>query len=441
MRGKTDEIFRAADRNINCNTAYPIFKNSFKSFEADCDVMEGVTELSYYIHIPFCRQLCRFCEYTRFQAGNKAQEDRYLELLEAQIRDFAQKHEIRKVYGLDIGGGTPSALDDEDFEKILKLSNALLEGDPSMGIKAPIKADEFEKSIEISFSTISDAKIRLIGQYGFKRVSTGIQSMSREVLEKQGREYSEIREMEGIMKTLYAAGVEKINLDLMYAMPDQSDDAILGTLDAIEMLKPEQVTIYEMRYNRMKTRPDYIDRELQYRQYGLLYQGLTRMGYEGRFGRNTFTRCGDHGVSSYIRYRMEQGIPYKGFGISAQSMGRIGISYGSLKNTDLCAIPEMDAIETSSNYRLPKDEMAAKYVSIAMYGGSFRLDALGRILGEDAKEYFNEELEYLLQNDYVTVEGDCVAVTEKGFRYYGAIAALFWSDAQKAELLKSAKGE
>jgi len=441
MKGKTDEIFRAADQNINCNTAYPIFKKAFKSFEADCDVMEGVTELSYYIHIPFCKQLCHFCEYTRFQAGNKAQEDRYLELLEAQIRDFSLNHKIRKVYGLDIGGGTPSALDDENFERVLRLSNALLEGDHSMGITAPIKAEGFEKSIEISFSTINDTKTRLIGQYGFKRVSTGIQSMSREVLEKQGREYNGIREMESCMKALHAVGVEKINLDLMYAMPDQTDDAILATLDAIEMLLPEQVTIYEMRYNRMKTRPENIDRELQYRQYGLLYQGLIRMGYQGEFGRNTFTRSRDRGVSSYIRYRMEQGFPYKGFGISAQSMGLIGISYGSLKNTDLCMIPEMDSIETSSNYRLPKEEMAAKYVSIAMYGGSFRLDALSRILGADAKTYFSEEMEYLLQNGYVSVVDDYVAVTEKGFRYYGAIAALFWSDTQKAELLKQVKGE
>lgn len=427
MREQIEELFRAADGNVKCNTAYPIFKKEFQKYASDCDVMEGVTELSYYIHVPFCKHLCSFCEYTRFQSGNKAQEDRYLKLLEAQIREFKKTHKICKVYGLDIGGGTPSALDDENFEKVLKLANFLLEGESD--------AEDFEKSIEISFTTITEEKIRLIGQYGFKRVSAGIQSMSRQVLERQGREYKGIQETEMYMRALHAAGVEKINLDLMYAMPDQSDDAIQGTLDAIEMLLPEQVTLYEMRYNRMKEKPKYIDRELQYRQYSQMYRRLVNMGYEGRFGRNTFTRCKDHGVSSYIWHRMDEGIPYKGFGISAQSMGIKGISYGSLKNTDMRVIPEMASIENSSNYALPKEEMAAKYVSIAMYGGSFRLDALSRILGRDSCEYFAEELAFLLLNKYIRIKGDTVLVTEKGFRYYGAIAALFWSDPQKEALL------
>ena len=440
MKEKIEELFRAADRNPKCNTAYPIFKKKFQRYEADCDIMEGVSELSYYIHIPFCSHLCNFCEYTRFQAGDKSQEDRYLELLTAQIREFTATHPVSKVYGLDIGGGTPSALDVTNFEKILKLANSLLEGDPDKGITAPAPAEDLEKSIEISFTTINEEKISLIGAYGFKRVSAGIQSMSRSLLEKQGRAYNGIQEIAAYMKALYAAGVEKINLDLMYGMPDQGEDEINGTLDVIEMLKPQQVTIYEMRYNRMKSKPENVDRELQYDQYCTLYQRLLQMGYKSRFGKNTFTLCEDHGVSSYIWHRMDQGIPYKGFGISAQSMGSIGISYGSLKNTDLKDIPEMSAIGTSSNYRLPPEEMAAKYVSIAMYSGCFRLDALSRILGRDSREYFAEELDYLLSQEYITIHDNYVTVTEKGFRFYGAIAALFWSDTQKALLLQQEKG-
>ena len=435
-----DKLFLAADRNINCNTAYPVFKKEFLTYESDCDVLEGVTELSYYIHIPFCSHLCRFCEYTRFPAGNKPQEDRYMELLEAQIRDFQKKHVIRKVYGLDIGGGTPSALDDENFERVLKLAGILLEGDAAGGIVPPIKADGFEKSIEISFTTINPEKIRLIGQYGFKRVSAGIQSTSHVILKEQGREYNEVREMKAYMDALYAAGVEKINLDLMYAMPDQTDEEILSTLEAVALLMPQQVTVYEMRYNRMGKRPENIDRELQYHQYCILYQRLTDMGYEGRFGRNTFTRCKDPGVSSYIWYRMDQGIPYKGFGISAQSMGQKGISYGSLKNTDMRSIPGMDSIGTTSNYLLPEEELAAKYVSVAMYAGRFRLDVLSGILKKDSREYFAVELDYLLRKGYVTVDEDYVTVTEKGFRYYGAIAVLFWSKPQKRALLNQAEG-
>ncbi len=435
MSERVHEIFQAADRNLKCNTAYPVFKEGFRKFESDADVLSGVSGLSYYIHIPFCRHLCKFCEYTRFQAGDRKQEDRYLGLLEAQIRAFLKTHSVSRVYGLDIGGGTPSALDDGNFEQVLKLAEYLLHGDPSIGIPRPVQADGFENSIEISFSTVSKKKIQLIGEYGIRRVSAGIQSLSRGLLEKQGRAFSTVRDIEAAMRALHEASVAKINLDLMYGMPEQTDDMIDGTLDVIEQLRPEQVTVYEMRYNRMKTIPKEVTRDLLYRQYRIFFGRLTGMGYRGVFGRNTFTRCEDQGVSSYLWYRMNQGIPYKGFGISAQSMGMEGIAYGSLKNTELTAIPDMASIGAASNYLLPGDEMAAKYVSIGMYSGRFRLDVLSRFLGSDARKWFAEELAYLLRHGYIRITGDEASVTEKGFRYYGAVTALFWSKDQQARLL------
>ena len=95
----------------------------------------------------------------------------------------------------------------------------------------------------------------------------------------------------------------------------------------------------------------------------------------------------------------------------------------------------MASIATSSNYRLPGDEMAAKYVSIGMYNGRFRLDVLSRFLRSSAWEWFAEELAYLLRSEYIRIIDDEVSVTEKGFRYYGAITALFWSKDQQERLL------
>ena len=433
MRERIEEIFRAADRNPRCNTAYPVFSGEYRRYQSAGDIMEGVTELGYYLHIPFCRHLCGFCEYTRFQAGNKAAEDRYIELLEKQIREFTETHPVRKIYGLDIGGGTPTALDEENLEKVLLLSDSLING--GAGESLPEKAEGFEKSIEISFTTINAAKAEVIGRHGFKRVSAGIQSMNRTLLEEHGRHFNGVQEIRAHMRALYDAGVRKINLDLMYGLPGMTDDMIDGTLEMIRTLAPEQVTVYEMRYNRMKQIPEEITRELLYHQYSLFYERITEMGYHGRFGKNTFTRGEDHGVSSYLWYRMDRGAPYKGFGISAQSMSRKGLSYGSLKNTDLCEIPEMDSIGNSSNYFLPAEEMAAKYVAVAMYNGSFRLDILTEILGRDSREVFAEELRFLLDQGIITVCGEEVMITREGFLHYGAAVALFWSKAQQEKLI------
>lgn len=436
---KIEQLFRIADDNLKCNTAYPIFKLPFQKYESDQDIMEDVDELSFYIHIPFCKHLCKFCEYTRFLAGDQKQEERYLDLLEKQIREYVLRHKVNKIYGLDIGGGTPTALSDANFERLMKLS-AILDctqtADNSQLVPSiPIKVADFEKSIEISFTTITGKKIELIGQYQFHRVSAGIQSMSHSLLERYGREHRQLTEVKAYMNALYEAGVKKINLDFMYGMPDQNQDMLQGTIDAIQILKPEQVTLYEMRFNRIEMNHNLITRESQYEQYCFLYQELRKMGYHGRFGKNTFSLAEDKGVSSYIWYRMDQGIPYKGFGISAQSMGKHGISYGSMKNTEEKSIPELKEISTSSNYILPSEEMAAKYVSIGMYNSAFRMSILSEFLKQDASLYFEEEFRFLEQRKYIKKNGDYIELTEEGFRYYGAITTLFWSDDQKEALL------
>ena len=133
---------------------------------------------------------------------------------------------------------------------------------------------------------------------------------------------------------------------------------------------------------------------------------------------------------------MGNGVPYKGFGISAQSMSTKGISYNSLKGSHDLHMPEIEQIEEAYTYLLPPEEIAAKYVCIALYSGRFRISALTRLLGEDAKSHFAEEFGWLLEHDYIKMEKDFCQVTETGFRYYGAIAALFWSPLHKTKFIE-----
>lgn len=422
-----DQLFKTADRNILCNTAYPYRKELYQTYIAAEDLFEDTHELSFYVHIPFCRQLCSFCEYTRFPAGNEVVEERYIYLLQEQIKHFLENHTIDKVYGLDIGGGTPTSLRTEQFIHLLQISSDLE--------FAAAKSDDFEKSIEFSFSTIDEEKLKLISQFGFKRISAGLQTSDRRILTRAGREITENVAIKDTLEKAHDNGIEKVNLDLMYGMVGQDEESIDQTIAEIGFLTPEQVTVYETRYNLGRNVPKLITREKQYLQYSRLYDGLLSLGYKGRFGANTFSRSGDDGMSSYIRNRMRYGTPYKGFGISAQSMSRTGLSYGILKNAEKADIISIHELTEGYNYLLPKDELAAKYVSVAMYGGEFYLSVLDDILGEPAKKYYYDELSFLEQHSYADIIGGKVTLTQLGFRYYGAIAALFWSKAQKQALI------
>ena len=99
-------------------------------------------------------------------------------------------------------------------------------------------------------------------------------------------------------------------------------------------------------------------------------------------------------------------------------------------------MPRIEKIKESYTYLLPPEEIAAKYICIALYSGRFRISALSRLLGKDADKYYSKEFAWLLDHDYIRRMDDFCQVTKTGFRYYGAIAALFWSPLHKMRFLE-----
>ena len=420
-------LFNAADRNLNCNTAYPVFKGEFRPFQNNIDLFESVHELSFYIHVPFCHQFCSFCEYTKFLSGRQDDESTYLDTLETQTEDFLRTHKIDLLRGFDIGGGTPTALSDTNFHRLLQMQ---------ISIENQVQvADEYEKSIECSFPTLNREKIYMIGAAGFKRVSGGLQYVDKHLEEKTRRESDPISIIAEKTDLLHNAGVDKVNLDLMYGMPGQKENALFNTLEAVMKILPDQVTVYETRFNRTSLEHSSINREVQYGQYCLIFDYLTEHGYKSRFGSNTFSLKGDVGVSSYIKGRMTEAVPYKGFGPSAQSMTDWGISYEILKNTSQTRYPTNADWSRRIVYELPPEEIMAKYICIALYSGQFDASTASRLLRNDFRIRFRDELEFLKSSGYAKWVGDLVQLTRKGFRYYGAVGALFWSEKQKQMLL------
>ena len=416
-----NELFNIADSDILCNTSYPLKPLYFADYRSKEDIMKSVDSLSLYFHIPFCRQLCKFCEYTRFLCGDKETESKYVSDLIYQAENYINTHPIKMLYGLDIGGGTPTALNFTAFRKLVKFISSL--------IKTLPKGQNFESSMEFSFSALDDDKISVIADSCIKRMSTGIQVYDRDILEKNQREMYSVLQMKEKIDRLHNIGIQKINLDVMYGFQGQTELTVLNTLHAIEMLSPEQVTLYEMRYNHNSLAHENISRKILFNQYTALYNGLVSLGYHAEFGMNTFSRCNDKGVSSYLRTRMLEGKPYKGFGIAAQSMSHRGISYNILKGCHEKYLPVYERLAEEDIYLLPAEEVAAKYVSVSLYSGRFSLKVLSEILKADAEQYYSEELNFLKENELIShADSKFCRLTRKGFLYYGAVAALFWSE-------------
>lgn len=410
------------------NTSYPLRPDDWKQYLKDGALTFNFSEpIAFYLHVPFCKQLCSFCEYSRMMLPPLQKQILYLETLRDDILNFIKVSPAIKLYGFDIGGGTPSALENTAFETLLEIYGEVV---------ARVKhTQDFEPSIEATFETLTENKCRIIASAGIKRISLGLQSSSSDVLAPLKRHSAKILNMAEVIDNAHKAGIQKINIDLMYGLPEQSLESVKKDMRTIKQLQPEQVTLYEFRTNQLKK--DYqIDFELCYQQYCLLFEELTGLGYFGIFGQNTFSRAShDKGLSSYLRHRMFEGAQYKGFGISAQSMSEKGISYNKGKNqTGLERLLDENTFESENHYALPSREVFSKFIAISGYSGGFSLDVARRLYGDRFDNEFYHIIETLKDNKLIEIKGDMLRLTRKGFKYYGPILSIFYAP-PKAQML------
>lgn len=381
--------------------------------------------VSFYIHIPFCKHLCKFCEYTRCLVPDEEAQRRYLQTVHSDIRSFMAEYPDITLEGLDIGGGTPTALSADNFAYLMRIYREIVDG-------VRISAD-FEPSIETSFKTITSEKIGMIRDACIRRISTGIQSLYFNRRQDDiGWQYPEADEIIGRIGDIRKAGEFKINLDFMYGFGFQNA-GYTESLDrtAVEQLAPEQVTLYELRTNQLDNYGS-CSAECRQSQYDRWYDILNGLGYSGRYGQNTFsTAPGDFGVSSYIRHRMLDGGDYKGFGISAQSMADGNVEYNIGKNTsDLLSLIPTDGghgtFDATEHYELPVNEKFAKFVCISAYSGGFSRRIARERFYPDFAERFGGILDFLTGCGAIEITPDRINLTRQGFGHYGPVLSLFY---------------
>lgn len=195
--------------------------------------MKRNRELELYIHIPFCVKKCAYCD---FLSGS-ANQDKVESYVEALIREIYAHQEIGKeslVTTIFFGGGTPSILEESQFERI---SGALQD---VFAIK-----DGAEITIEANPGTVTKEKLATYRRCGVNRISFGLQSTENEELKLLGRihTYEEFLESFQLAKD---AGFENINVDLISAIPKQTVQSWEKTLTRILELEPEHISAYSL---------------------------------------------------------------------------------------------------------------------------------------------------------------------------------------------------
>lgn len=187
--------------------------------------------ISLYIHIPFCKSKCNYCDFLSF-SKEEILIDPYIKALLEEIKNYGVLFANRKVVSIFLGGGTPSILPTIYIDMIMQI------------IKESFHlTSDLEVTIECNPESLSDDKIRSYKSFGINRISIGLQSADNESLKKLGR----IHTFETFVEkynNLRFFGYDNINVDLMFGLPNQTLKDWHMTLNKIIELDPEHISIY-----------------------------------------------------------------------------------------------------------------------------------------------------------------------------------------------------
>lgn len=186
-------------------------------------------KVALYIHIPFCKQKCLYCDFPSYSHKEELMEE-YVEALSKEILEKTKEYKIESLF---IGGGTPSYLSNENLKFLLNTINKL------------DFVENAEKTMECNPGTVNKEKLEIIFNGGINRISFGLQSTNNEILKKIGRihTYEEFKENYILARK---SGFQNINIDMMFGLPNQSLNIWLESLKEVVELNPEHISSYSL---------------------------------------------------------------------------------------------------------------------------------------------------------------------------------------------------
>lgn len=302
-------------------------------------------EISLYVHIPFCKQKCLYCDFPSY-AGKENLEDSYIDSL---IKEINLKCKGKIIKTLFIGGGTPSYLKEENLNNLLVCLNSLKYKEGS------------EKTIECNPGTLTSEKLKIIKDNGINRISMGLQTTNNNLLKKIGRIHT-MKEFEENYNRAREFGFNNINIDIMFGLPNQSVLDYKKSLEDIVKLNPEHISCYSLIieqgtpfYNMNEKGLLKLPTEDEERKmYNITKDILKSNGYH-QYEISNYSKENKECEHNKIYWKLEE---YIGVGVSASSY----IDSNRIKNIDdikeyINKINNKEAIEESIIKNSKKEDM------------------------------------------------------------------------------------
>lgn len=367
--------------------------------------------LALYLHIPFCRQKCAYCDFYSFRPGSEELPERYVRALIRMLGNLPDRIRERPLSSVFFGGGTPTFLSADQLVRILDAVRDTFRILPDAEITS-----------ESNPGTGNFELYRVMRKAGFNRLSLGLQSADDAELRALSRIHTYGAFLEAF-RDAREAGFDNLNVDLMYGLPGQTAESFQNTLDAVLSLHPEHLSVYGLMLEegtplwRDRASYRFPDEDAEADMYYLADRLLGGAGFD------------HYEISNYAKpgYRSRHNLTYwtcgdyLGLGPAAHSLIE-GERFSFPPDADaFCAAAESDAALPHDRERLSETDRIAEYLMLGWrLGDGISSAAFEQRFGLSF-DIYRDRLRPYLEAGLAERRGDRYAFTAKGMYVSNAI--------------------
>ena len=367
-------------------------------------------DIGIYIHIPFCRRKCLYCDFCSYTGTDEETRRRYVDALVREIKSYEAPLASYTVSTLFIGGGTPSLLAAEETERVFDALRTCFDLSPDAEITS-----------EVNPATADFEKLVRWRRLGINRISIGVQSFADPELRALGRLHT-ADDAEAFYRAARRAGFGNIGMDLMYGIPWQTPASLTSTLRRMIDLAPEHISAYSLQveegtpfFDRRETLALPGDDE-NADLYDLVTHTLTEAGYR-HYEISNYAKPGCESRHNLRYWRMS---PYIGIGVAAYSFFE-GVRYGH--DRDLTAYLADDFTRRPAPEPRGAGDAEEEYVMLALRLSDGVDDAdYARRFGETFSARYGARLRQYAAQGLAAETGHGWALTDRGM--YVSLAIL-----------------
>lgn len=356
--------------------------------------------LGVYVHLPFCRYLCPYCDFAKWPLRATSAKE-YLEALDAEIEREAPAP-AATIY---LGGGTPNAYDAQTIAALVTRVRERF-----LGAR--------EVSIEINPELVRAGDLAVYRAAGITRVSIGVQSFEPSEIRTLGRKHT-AAQIESVVAQARDAGLESVSLDLMFAVPGQTPESWRRTLRAALALAPDHISAYGLTVEdgtpyaawRAREPGAFFDDVAEAELYGIAIDTLQSSGYE-QYEISNFARRG-HCCAHNLNY-WDNGA-YLGFGVGAASY-RDGVRRANARSLQIYVAAAREGREIPAEAeRLQGRKRAGEAIMLALRTAQgVSLDKFKERYGVDVMADYAPVVTRFARTGLLERVGDSVRLTLRG---------------------------